>query len=87
MPKIDGNELTREQKNDELTCHVPNILLSAKSEQESKIEGLETGADAYLTKPFDINELRIRVENLISIRQILQEKYSKGDYVPRKKVD
>ena len=81
MPKMDGNEMTKILKHDEKTSHIPIIILTAKSEQENKLEGLETGADDYLTKPFDIRELQVRIKNLISIRKKLQEKYSKNNYI------
>ncbi|MFC2083752.1 two-component regulator propeller domain-containing protein [Bacteroidota bacterium] len=82
MPKMDGNKLTSVLKNDEKTNHIPIIILTAKSEQKSKLEGLTLGADDYLTKPFDTDELLVRINNLIDIRKKLQEKYLKVDFSP-----
>lgn len=75
MPEKDGFELCRVLKSDFRTSHIPIIMLTAKVDMESTIAGLEQGADAYMTKPFNSRELRTRIRKLIELRERLREKY------------
>jgi len=77
MPKRDGNELCRILKTEEKTSHVPIIMLTAKADRDSKVQGLEIGADDYLIKPFDSKELLARVHNLVNQRRKLRERFSR----------
>lgn len=77
MPGISGIELCKRLKENVDTCHIPVMLLTARTAIEHKLEGLQTGADDYITKPFDVNILLSRCKNLINNRIMLQEKYSK----------
>jgi len=72
MPGIDGYELCRVVKNDVATSHIPIILLTAKTSESSILQGLEVGADDYITKPFNTRVLCARVKNLIALRRQLQ---------------
>ena len=72
MPGRDGYDLCRQIKNDSQVCHIPVILVTAKSSVENQIEGLNTGADAYVTKPFDPHYLLALVKSLLGNREKLQ---------------
>jgi len=77
MPGLNGIELCNKLKSDILTSHIPIILLTARTQLIFKMEGLETGADDYITKPFNFSMLEVRVWNLIETRQKLRERYQK----------
>lgn len=82
MPEMDGISLLEKIKNDMHTSHIPVVMLTAKADVSSRLEGLERGADAYLAKPFDERELHIVLKNLVEIRMKLQERYSSPEKFP-----
>ncbi|MGB5238604.1 MAG: ATP-binding protein [Flavobacteriaceae bacterium] len=75
MPGVDGLEFSRKLKADMRTSHIPIVLLTARSDFDSRIEGLSSGADAYLSKPFNKRELFVRIDKLIALRKGLQRRY------------
>ncbi|MEO1257379.1 MAG: tetratricopeptide repeat protein [Bacteroidota bacterium] len=77
MPGKNGYELTNTLKTDERTDHIPIVLLTAKSDLDSRVSGIEQGADAYLAKPFEQKELLAQLRNLLEIRKKLQARYGK----------
>ena len=77
MPRMSGTELCKQIKTDFNTCHIPVVLLTARTAVEHNIEGLKIGADDYITKPFNTNLLISRCNNLVNSRRLLQEKFSK----------
>lgn len=86
MPGMDGLEFTRQLKCGMVTSHIPVILLTARNSLGFRINGLEAGADDYVTKPFNLRLLEIRIKNLISGRKKLREAYSKALSMPEKEI-
>ncbi len=78
MPKTDGFELCQHLKNTDATSHIPIILLTGMTDQSDKIKGIEMGADAYLEKPFSVEELRLRIRNVFKLLQNIQSKFNLG---------
>ncbi|MEO1713947.1 MAG: response regulator, partial [Bacteroidota bacterium] len=83
MPECDGFELVKQLKAATPTSHIPIILLTAKSDQNSKIAGLEQGAQAYLAKPFQIQELQLLIRNLIALRDEQQVSFQEAKQKPK----
>ncbi len=77
MPKMNGFQLCEKLKKDVRTCHIPVIFLTALAEINEQMEGLENGADDYITKPFDVDMLKMKVNNLIDTRKKLKLLYQK----------
>ncbi|HEY1195115.1 hybrid sensor histidine kinase/response regulator transcription factor [Flavobacterium sp.] len=87
MPEMDGFELCRQLKNEIETSHIPVILLTARSLEEDRIEGYDTGADEYLSKPFNINVLKSRIRNLLEARKRAKERFASiGSILPSSEI-
>ena len=86
MPEMDGFELCRKIRNNVRLNHIPIVLLTAKSDEETRLESLDLGADAFLTKPFSMEVLRRTVQNLLKSRASLRNAYS-GTQMPLDQVD
>jgi len=81
MPEMDGFELTKRVKSDLEISHIPVILLTAKVNVESKVMGFETGADAYIDKPFSLEVLLAQIANLLQNREKLREAFLKNPFI------
>lgn len=78
MPNLNGMELTHKLKSDQETSHIPIVMLTAKSEDESKVQGFRHGADSYLVKPFSVEVLVAQVSAIVKSRQAFKERFSKN---------
>ncbi|MBR9919393.1 MAG: response regulator [Bacteroidetes bacterium] len=87
MPEMDGLTFCEHLKTDLLTSHIPVILLTAKAMEESKMKGYKIGADDYITKPFNPNLLKVRVESLLSQREQLRETFNRDFLLQPKEVE
>jgi ligand-binding sensor domain-containing protein/signal transduction histidine kinase/DNA-binding response OmpR family regulator len=86
MPEMSGIELCRKIKEEISTSHIPVVLLTAKNAVESRLEGIETGADAYITKPFNVRILEATLKNLIETRQKLFQRFSQEAFIMPKEL-
>ncbi|MBR5899521.1 MAG: response regulator [Muribaculaceae bacterium] len=78
MPEMDGIEMCDKIRESDILCHIPIIIISAKAEEYDKIEGIKSGADAYLYKPFNAEELNVTINSLLERRKLLQENYTRN---------
>lgn len=82
MPVMDGITFTKEVKENLSYSHIPLVLLTAKTDNQSKVTGIKSGADAYIEKPFSTQVLRAQIENLLDSRKKLRKKFSEMPFVP-----
>ena len=82
MPRMDGTELCRRVRRDPLTSHIPFVMLTAKADDESKVQGMDVGADIYIEKPFSIEYLEACIRNMLQMRLHLMKKFSSQPLEP-----
>ena len=82
MPRMDGAEFCKQVRNNPLTSHIPFIMLTAKTDDQSKVEGMDIGADAYIEKPFSVQYLEACIRNIIALRRKLIEKFTSEPATP-----
>jgi signal transduction histidine kinase/DNA-binding response OmpR family regulator len=80
LPSIDGFEVSKALKSDDATSHVPIVMLTGRGDHDSRLKGLRQHVDDYLTKPFDDEELMLRIENLLSAKERFKQRYSRLSY-------
>lgn len=85
MPEMDGYELCEKIKSDSETCHLPILLLTALGDNENVIKGLEFGADDYVSKPFSVKHLELRIEKLIQTNIKIKKYFKKNSFLPKDK--
>ena len=76
MPRMDGAELCRRVRRNPLTSHIPFVMLTAKTDDDSKVQGMDVGAETYIEKPFSVQYLEACIRNMLQIRQQLMRKFS-----------
>ncbi len=81
MPEMTGYQLVDALRKDERTSHIAIVILTARADDDARIDGLEAGADAYLTKPFNAKELQVRIRKLIEVRRQLRDRFSKATVI------
>lgn len=86
MPHLDGFEFTEKLKENEITSHIPVVLLTAKSDDEDKLQGVHSGADAYVIKPFNAQLLKATVSNLLENRRKLQSRFAQEVVIRPKEI-
>lgn len=87
MPEMDGFELLQAIRSDRMLCHIPFILLSARDSIESKIRGLDNGADAYLEKPFSLDHVRATINSLLENRRLIFDRFANTPGLEYEKVN